>query len=151
MWTTTLLLGYVNIYIFTSVFNSLIYCKQSALRIVDGLATNLPPTQVFPALFTLVAQFYQSPDANLRRGAILALGVCVEGCSEFMTPLMADIWPIIEAGLSDPDAGVRKATCVAVSCLCEWLEDDCASKHAILVPVRSIIFVDSIGLARFNP
>lgn len=66
---------------------------------------------------------------------MLALGVSVEGCSEFMTPLMGHVWPFIEAGLQDGDAGVRKATCIAVSCLCEWLEDECVSKHAVLMPV----------------
>jgi importin-4 len=67
---------------------------------------------------------------------MLALGVSVEGCSEYMTPLMSQVWPVIEAGLQDGDAGVRRATCVAVSCLCEWLEDECVSRHAVLVPVR---------------
>lgn len=66
---------------------------------------------------------------------MLALGVSVEGCSEYMTPLMSEVWPIIEAGLQDGDPSVRKATCVAVSCLCEWLEEECVSKHAVLVPV----------------
>jgi hypothetical protein len=66
---------------------------------------------------------------------MLALGVSVEGCSEFMTPLMAEVWPIIETGLQDGDSSVRKAACVAVSCLCEWLEDECVAKHAVLVPV----------------
>ncbi|KAG2110622.1 armadillo-type protein [Suillus discolor] len=108
---------------------------RSALRIIDGLATNLPPTQVFPALRTLISQYFSSPDANNRRGAMLALGVAVEGCSEFMTPLMSHIWPVIEAGLHDGDKSVRKATCVAVSCLCEWLEEECIAKHAVLVPV----------------
>jgi importin-4 len=70
---------------------------------------------------------------------MLALGVSVEGCSEYMTPLMSQVWPVIEAGLQDPDPTVRKATCVAVSCLCEWLEDECVAKHAILVPVRFTI------------
>uniref|UniRef100_A0A8H7XV39 Importin N-terminal domain-containing protein n=1 Tax=Psilocybe cubensis TaxID=181762 RepID=A0A8H7XV39_PSICU len=108
--------------------------SRSALRIIDGLATNLPPTQVFPALWTEIAKYFTSQDPSHRRGAMLALGVSVEGCSEYITPLMKDVWPIIEAGLVDGDAGVRKATCVAVSCLCEWLEDECASKHAALVP-----------------
>ncbi|PPQ67700.1 hypothetical protein CVT24_002756, partial [Panaeolus cyanescens] len=108
--------------------------SRSALRIIDGLSTNLPPTQVFPPLRTLIAQYFSSPEASHRRGAILALGVTVEGCSEYMTPLMNDIWPVIEAGLQDGDASVRKATCVAISCLCEWLEDECASKHSALIP-----------------
>lgn len=65
---------------------------------------------------------------------MLAIGVAVEGCSEFMSNYMAEVWPMVEAGLRDGDAGVRKATCVAVSCFCEWLEEECASKHAMLVP-----------------
>ncbi|KAJ3515059.1 hypothetical protein NLJ89_g1996 [Agrocybe chaxingu] len=108
--------------------------SRSALRIIDGLSTNLPPTQVFPALRELIAQYFSSSDPTHRRGAVLALGVCVEGCSEFMTPLMPQVWPLVEAGLQDSDAGVRKATCIAVSCLCEWLEEACASKHDVLVP-----------------
>lgn len=71
---------------------------------------------------------------------MLALGVSVEGCSEYMTPLMSQVWPIIDAGLQDPDVNVRKATCVAVSCLCEWLEDECGKKHEVLVPVRVFTF-----------
>jgi hypothetical protein len=74
---------------------------------------------------------------------MLALGVSVEGCSEYMTPLMGQVWPVIEAGLQDNDAGVRRATCVAVSCLCEWLEDECVSRHAVLVPVRDFSIVGS--------
>ncbi|EPQ56762.1 ARM repeat-containing protein [Gloeophyllum trabeum ATCC 11539] len=108
--------------------------SRSALRAIDTLATQLPPSQVFPALRQLIQQYFSSPDANSRRGAMLALGVAVEGCSEFMTPLMDHIWPFVEAGLKDPDASVRKASCVAVSCLCEWLEEECAAKHAVLVP-----------------
>lgn len=113
---------------------------QSALRIIDSLAQALPPTQVFPALRTLIQTYFQSPDPNFRRAAMLALGVSVEGCSEFMTPLMGQVWPVIEAGLQDGDASVRKASCVAVSCLCEWLEESCVEKHGMLVPVSYLPF-----------
>jgi len=111
------------------------------LRIIDGLATSLPPTQVFPVLRALIQQYFSSPDPANRRGAMLALGVAVEGCSEFMTPLMAQVWPVIEAGLQDPDATVRKATCVGVSCLCEWLEEEYVIKHSVLVPVCHIFLI----------
>ncbi|KAF7370654.1 Importin N-terminal domain-containing protein [Mycena sanguinolenta] len=60
--------------------------SRSALRIIDGLATGLPPGQVFPPLRDLITQYFSSPDPNMRRGAMLALGICVEGCSEYMTP-----------------------------------------------------------------
>lgn len=108
---------------------------QSALRIIDGLSTKLPPTQVFPPLYELIVQYFNSPEPANRRGAILALGICVEGCSEYMTPLMDKIWPIIQNGLIDSDVSVRRATCTAVGCFCEWFEDLCVSKHADLVPV----------------
>lgn len=85
----------------------------------------------------------------MRRAAMLALGVCVEGCSEFMTPLMSEVWPIIELGLQDSDASVRKATCVAISCLCEWLEDECVPKHAVLVPVS--VFMSNYLVFIFSP
>ncbi|KAI0259373.1 ARM repeat-containing protein [Gloeopeniophorella convolvens] len=115
---------------------------RSALRIIDTLATSLPPTQVFPALRNQIQQYFSSPDGAHRRGAMLALGVSVEGCSEYMTPLMGQVWPVIEAGLQDADAGVRRATCVAVSCLCEWLEDECVSRHAVLVPAIMALVAD---------
>ncbi|KAJ8095137.1 hypothetical protein PM082_010359 [Marasmius tenuissimus] len=108
--------------------------SRSALRIIDGLSTNLPPGQVFPALRNLILQYFSSQDPAQRRGAMLSLGIAVEGCSEYMTPLMGEVWPVVEAGLQDGNATVRKATCVAVSCFCEWLEEDCVSKHAVLVP-----------------
>lgn len=76
---------------------------------------------------------------------MLALGVSVEGCSEYMIPIMEHVWPVIETGLNDPDAGVRKATCVALSCLCEWMEDECVSKHELLIPVS--VFVCGFSFA----
>ncbi|KAH9973432.1 ARM repeat-containing protein [Lactifluus volemus] len=115
---------------------------RSALRIIDTLATSLPPTQVFPALRAQIQQYFSSPDGSHRRGAMLALGVSVEGCSEYMTPLMSQVWPVVEAGLQDSDAGVRRATCVAVSCLCEWLEDECVSRHTVLVPAIMALVAD---------
>lgn len=69
---------------------------------------------------------------------MLALGICVEGCSEFMTPLLSAVWPVIETGLRDSDAGVRKASCVAVCCMCEWLSEECITRHEVLVPVSPL-------------
>ncbi|KAH9941479.1 ARM repeat-containing protein [Amylocystis lapponica] len=116
--------------------------SRSALRIIDCLATSLPPTQVFPALRQLIQHYFSSPDPAFRRGAMLALGVSVEGCSEFMTPLMGQVWPVVDAGLQDSDASVRKASCIAISCLCEWLEEECASRHAILIPMMMQLISD---------
>jgi hypothetical protein len=120
--------------------------SRSALRIIDTLSTHLPPAQVFPALRVLLQQYFASPDPNFRRGAMLALGVVVEGCSEFMTPHFDQVWPYVESGLRDPDAGVRKATCQTVGCLSEWIDDKIAEQHETLIPVRTLL-----APARFAP
>ena len=70
---------------------------------------------------------------------MLALGVSVKSCSEYMTLLMGQVWPVVEAGMKDLDQSVRRATCICVGCLCEWVEEECAAQHEALVPVSSFI------------
>ena len=83
-------------------------------------------------------------DPSARRGALLALGVAVEGVSEYMQPhVEAAVWPIVEAGLADADASVRRAACTAVGCICEWLEVSAASQHSTIVPALMRLFADS--------
>ncbi|KAL1684221.1 armadillo-type protein [Schizophyllum commune] len=118
--------------------------SRSALRIIDSLSTNLPPSQVYPALREQMGKYLSSPDAAYRKGALMALGVAVEGCSDYMSSNnhMEEIWPAVELGLQDKDAKVRKAACIAVSCLCQWLEDNCIEKHAVLVPAMMDLIND---------
>jgi len=72
----------------------------------------------------------------MRKSALMAFGVSVEGCSEYIRPLVEQLWPVIEGGLQDPEVIVRKAACIALGCLCEWLSEECATRHASIVPVR---------------
>ena len=117
---------------------------RSALRIIDTLSTSLPPAQVFPALRELINQYMSQADPSARRGALLALGVAVEGVSEYMQPhVEAAVWPIVEAGLADADASVHRAACTAVGCICEWLGESAASRHSILVPALMRLVADS--------
>jgi importin-4 len=113
----------------------MIHTCQSVLRIIDGLCTHLPPSQVWPTLERLIGEYLQSPEAANRRGAVLTLGIAVEGCSEYITPRLNLIWPALDNSLRDPDVSVRKAACVGVSCFTEWLEDECAARHAVFIPV----------------
>ena len=103
---------------------------------MDSLATSLPPAQVFPTLSLIVHQYFNNKtDPNQRRAALLALGVVVEGCSEFMRPHMDELWPFVLNGFKDEDPSVRKAACTCLGCITEWLEESCIEKHDILVPV----------------
>lgn len=109
---------------------------RTAFRVIDTLATSLPPAQVFPPLFEQVRQLAASPDAGMRKAAITAFGVVVEGCSLFIQPHLDSLWPLVQGGLSDPEVIVRQAACNALGCLCEMLDEECAKQHAILLPVR---------------
>lgn len=108
---------------------------RTAFRVIDTLATSLPPAQVFPPLFEQVTLLAASPNPAMRKSAITAFGVVVEGCSLFIQPHLENLWPLIVTGLKDPEVVVRKAACTALGCLCEMLEEDCAKQHEVLLPV----------------
>ncbi|BGP17525.1 hypothetical protein JCM10213v2_005558 [Rhodosporidiobolus nylandii] len=116
--------------------------SRTAFRVIDVLATSLPPAQVFPPLFEQVRTLAASPDAGLRKSAITAFGVVVEGCSLFIQPHLDSMWPLIQNGLQDPEVVVRKAACTALGCLCEMLEEECAKQHAMLLPLISKLMGD---------
>ncbi|GAA5849155.1 hypothetical protein JCM8547_006464 [Rhodosporidiobolus lusitaniae] len=116
--------------------------SRTAFRVIDVLATSLPPAQTFPPLFEQVRTLAASPDAGLRKSAITAFGVVVEGCSLYIQPHLDAMWPLIQNGLQDPEVIVRKAACTALGCLCEMLEEECAKQHAMLLPLISKLMGD---------
>lgn len=101
---------------------------------VDVLALALPASQVFPPVRNLVYNYMLSSDPSHRRAALMMLGTCVEGIAEYLAQHMSDVWQIVDRGMSDADAEVRKAACTAIGCLCEHCEDECASRHGELMP-----------------
>lgn len=108
--------------------------SRLAFRTLDALAQALPPQQVFPVL-TQQLQVYMSGDARMRKSALMAFGVSIEGCSEFIRPHVDELWPVIDGGLQDSELIVRKAACIALGCMCEWLPEECATRHGVIVPV----------------
>ncbi|CAO1638647.1 unnamed protein product [Sympodiomycopsis kandeliae] len=106
-----------------------------ALRVIDELATELPPSHVFPPIFEEMQKYMSNSDAGHRKAALMAFGVSAEGCSEYIRPHMNELWPFIEAGLRDPELAVRKAACISLGCLCEVLDEECAARHATLLPM----------------
>ncbi|KAG0148490.1 hypothetical protein CROQUDRAFT_669862 [Cronartium quercuum f. sp. fusiforme G11] len=107
---------------------------RTAFRCLDALATSLSPQSVFPALYSRIQECFQSPDPLLRKASVMALGVTVEGCSQFIQPHVEQLWPFIDSGLEDSDMRVRRAACTALSCVCEMLTDECGQRHSILLP-----------------
>ncbi|KAJ9106381.1 hypothetical protein QFC21_001527 [Naganishia friedmannii] len=108
--------------------------SKIAFRTLDELAKALPPSQVFPVLSGELQKYATSSDPRMRKAALMAFGVTVEGVSEYIRPHIGQLWPLIDAGLADADPMVRKAGCIALACTCEWLADECAERHEHLVP-----------------
>ena len=106
-----------------------------ALRVIDQLATELPPSHVFPPLLEQIQAYAANADPMHRKAAMMAFGVSVEGCSEYIRPHMDELWPFVENGMRDPEPVVRKASCITLGCLCEMLDEECAAKHATFLPL----------------
>ncbi|KIR63961.1 hypothetical protein I312_103764 [Cryptococcus bacillisporus CA1280] len=116
--------------------------SRLAFRTLDNLAQVLPPQQVFPVLTQQLQIYMSSGDARMRKSALMAFGVSVEGCSEYIRPHVDQLWPVIEGGLQDGEVIVRKAACIALGCLCEWLAEECATRHSVIVPILFNLIVD---------
>ncbi|WVN87970.1 uncharacterized protein L203_103167 [Cryptococcus depauperatus CBS 7841] len=116
--------------------------SRLAFRTLDNLAQVLPPQQVFPVLTQQLQVYMSSGDARMRKSALMAFGVSVEGCSEYIRPHVDQLWPVIEGGLQDDEIIVRKAACIALGCLCEWLAEECATRHSVIVPILFNLIVD---------
>ncbi|KZP01880.1 ARM repeat-containing protein [Calocera viscosa TUFC12733] len=111
-------------------------------RCIDTLATTFPPTQVFPTLHALVTTYNSSPDPAHRKCAMVAFGVAIEGCSEFIRPHIVSLWPFLDSGLKDPEWKVRKAACIALGCVCEFLGDEAAERHEVFLPPILTLMAD---------
>lgn len=116
--------------------------SRLAFRCLDALSQALPPQQVFPVLSQQLQTYMSSADPSHRKAALMAFGVSVEGCSEYIRPHVDSLWSVIEGGLRDEHVVVRKAACIALGCLCEWLSEECATRHAVIVPILFDLIVD---------
>jgi hypothetical protein len=116
--------------------------SRLAFRCLDSLSQSLPPQQVFPVLSQQLQTYMSSANPAMRKSALMAFGVSVEGCSEYIRPHVDQLWSVIEGGLRDSEIVVRKAACIALGCMCEWLSEECATRHATIVPILFDLIVD---------
>ena len=111
---------------------------------LDVLPQTLTPGQIFPFLHKHIQADMANSDPAARKSALLALGYTIEGCSEFIRPHVAQLWPIVDAGLQDGDATVQTAACVALGCLAESLPEEVAVRHEFVVPVSRVLIASGL-------
>ncbi|KAF9336466.1 hypothetical protein BG006_008593 [Podila minutissima] len=106
-----------------------------AFKVINTLATNLPPQQVFPVALEGILAYMQNPDALYRKAAMVTLAVLVEGSVDFIRPKFNDLLLVVCAGLQDPEANVRRAACMALGSFAEEFDQEVAENHATLLPL----------------
>ncbi|KAF9156890.1 hypothetical protein BGX20_004147, partial [Mortierella sp. AD010] len=106
-----------------------------AFKVINTLATNLPPQQVFPVALEGILAYMANTDPLYRKAAMVTLAVLVEGSVDFIRPKFNDLLLIVCAGLQDPEADVRRAACMALSSFAEEFDQEVAENHATLLPL----------------
>ncbi|KAL9542102.1 hypothetical protein MBANPS3_008780 [Mucor bainieri] len=109
--------------------------SRLAFKVLNALATNMPPQQVFPIVMPVVVTYMQNPDPNFRKAAMMSFAVIIEGCAEYMSPKLNELLPLVCSGLQDPEIIVRRAACMALGCLAEEMPVEISESHQILLPL----------------
>ncbi|KAI8344311.1 armadillo-type protein [Chlamydoabsidia padenii] len=109
--------------------------SRLSYKVLNALASNMPPQQVFPIVMPLVLSYMQNPDPNYRKAAMMAFAVIIEGCAEYMSPKLNELLPLVCSGLQDPEIIVRRSACMALGCLAEELASDISEHHQVLLPL----------------
>ncbi|OZJ01999.1 hypothetical protein BZG36_04727 [Bifiguratus adelaidae] len=117
--------------------------SKMAFKVLNSLATNLPPQQVFPHVHKLVMEYMQSGDANARKAGMMALAVVIEGCADYIRPKYAELLPIVCTGLQDHQFVARRAACICLGAFADELPDEIAESHAVLLPLVLNLMDDS--------
>ncbi|OBZ84924.1 putative importin subunit beta-4 [Choanephora cucurbitarum] len=109
--------------------------SRLAFKVLNALATNMPPQQVFPIVMPMVVAYMQNPDPNFRKAAMMSFAVIIEGCAEYMSPKLNELLPLVCSGLQDPEIIVRRAACMALGCLAEEMPAEISESHQVLLPL----------------
>ncbi|KAI8097132.1 armadillo-type protein [Halteromyces radiatus] len=109
--------------------------SRLAYKVLNALASNMPPQQVFPIVMPLVVSYIQNPDPNYRKASMMAFAVIIEGCAEYMSTKLNELLPMVCSGLQDPEIIVRRAACMALGCLAEDLASEISEHHQVLLPL----------------
>ncbi|KAF9567891.1 hypothetical protein EC968_003127 [Mortierella alpina] len=106
-----------------------------AFKVINTLATNLPPQQVFPTAAQGIQVYMTNADPLYRKAAMVTLAVLVEGSVDFIRPKFNELFLVVCTGLRDPEPMVRRAACMALSSLAEEFDEEVAENHATLLPL----------------
>ena len=115
-----------------------------AFKVMNTLAANVPPSQVFPVVWNNATSFMQQ-QPGLRKSAMSSLAAISEGCSDFIRNefKVSNMIPLIVGSLSDADVAVRRAGLIALASLTTDMGSEVAEFHESLLPLVFKLLGDS--------
>lgn len=109
--------------------------SKVAFQVMNIVAVNFPPQQVFPVVMELVTAHAQNPAVGVRKACMLSIAVIVDGCADYMRSKIDGILPFVYAGMQDGTTVVKKSACMALCSLSEELEAEVGQYHAQILPL----------------
>lgn len=109
--------------------------SRVSYQVLSMLALATPPSLTFPFIGQNITRYAQSSEASARAACMIVISVISDGCTDYLRPRMSDMLVLIQNGLKDTNAHVRKSACLALSSLCDVMSDTITPHHSSLIPL----------------
>ena len=83
-----------------------------------------------------------SGDARMRKSALMASESQSRAAASTFARMSISFGRQLKAVCKTPRSLCARAACIALGCLCEWLPEECATRHASIVPILFNLIVD---------
>eukprot|EP00300_Choanocystis_sp_HF-7_P033929 c4638_g1_i1.p1 GENE.c4638_g1_i1~~c4638_g1_i1.p1 ORF type:complete len:1121 (+),score=294.65 c4638_g1_i1:1-3363(+) len=104
------------------------------MQVVDTLCGSLNSKFVLPFFAQFIAQHHNNPDPFLRRMSHMTLAIIADGCRTAIRKNLDQYAGPALTALRDSSPIVRDAACIAIAQLAEYLPEEMASNHAVVLP-----------------
>lgn len=104
-------------------------------RIINSMATNLPPNYIFPIIMDYIVNFMQNPNPLYRKAALMSLCSLIDGCADLIRGRINDIFTFIAQGLQDGEPIVRKAACISFFLIAMEMVEEVSVHHETFIPL----------------
>jgi len=104
-------------------------------RIINCMATNLPPNYIFPIIMDYIVNYMQNPNPLYRKAALMSLCSLIDGCADLIRGRINDIFTFIAQGLQDNEPIVRKAACISFFLIAMEMVEEVSVHHSSFIPL----------------
>jgi len=104
-------------------------------RIINCMATNLPPNCIFPIIMEYIVNYMQNANPLFRKAALMSLCSLIDGCADLIRGRINDIFTFIAQGLQDNEPVVRKAACISFFLIAMEMVEEVSVHHSSFIPL----------------